>query len=122
MRRALAIAGLVLAASVVYLTTWAVPVAPVAWQAQPSIGYTGVHAVNTRLAGLRRIDLGDHKGPEHVAIGPDGMLYVAVADGQVLRMKPDGSEQTVFAKTGGRVLGFGFDAAGRMIAADAMRG
>jgi sugar lactone lactonase YvrE len=122
MRRALAVAGLILAALVAYLATWPVPVAPVAWRAAPSAGYVGVHATNTRLAGLRRIELGGHEGPEHVAIGPDGLLYAAVADGRVLRMKPDGSERTVFAKTGGRVLGFDFDAAGRMIAADAMRG
>ena len=30
--------------------------------------------------------------------------------------------QEVFANTGGRVLGFAFDADGRMIAADAMKG
>lgn len=122
MRRALAVAALLLAGLVAYLASWPVPVAPVAWRAAPSAGYVGVHATNTRLAGLRRIELGGHAGPEHVAIGPDGLLYAAVADGRVLRMKPDGSERTVFAKTGGRVLGFDFDAAGRMIAADAMRG
>lgn len=122
MRRALAVAGLILAALVAYLATWPVPAAPVAWRPTPSVGYTGVHETNTRLAGLRRIELGGHEGPEHVAIGPDGLLYAAVADGRVLRMKPDGSERMVFAKTGGRVLGFDFDAAGRMIAADAMRG
>jgi sugar lactone lactonase YvrE len=122
MKRALAVAGSLIAALLAYLAIWPVPVAPVAWQATPSAGHTGVYETNTRLAGLRRIDLGGHEGPEHVAIGPDGLLYAAVADGRVLRMKPDGSERVVFAKTGGRVLGFDFDAAGRMIAADAMRG
>ena len=37
-------------------------------------------------------------------------------------MDPDGGNQEVFANTGGRVLGFDFDADGRMIAADAMLG
>jgi sugar lactone lactonase YvrE len=37
-------------------------------------------------------------------------------------MDPDGGRQEVFANTGGRVLGFAFDAEGRMIAADAMKG
>ena len=37
-------------------------------------------------------------------------------------MDPDGGKQEVFANTGGRVLGFDFDADGRMIAADAMKG
>jgi sugar lactone lactonase YvrE len=37
-------------------------------------------------------------------------------------MEPNGGKQEVFANTGGRVLGFDFDAQGRMIAADAMKG
>jgi sugar lactone lactonase YvrE len=37
-------------------------------------------------------------------------------------MDPDGSKQEVFADTGGRVLGFDFDAKGRLIAADAFKG
>ena len=122
MKRALAVAGLLLAALVAYLASWPVPVAPVAWRPAPSPGYTGPHEANTRLADLRRIELDGHAGPEHIAIGPDGLLYAAVDGGRVLRMRPDGGARTVFAKTGGRVLGFVFAADGRMIAADAMRG
>ena len=118
----LALVRLLLVALLAYLAAWPVPIAPVPWQAEPSPGYTGAHASNTRLAALRRIELGGDEGPEHVAIGPDGMLYAAVAGGRLLRMAPDGSGRSVFAKTGGRVLGFDFDAAGRMIAADAVRG
>jgi hypothetical protein len=33
---------------------------------------------NTRLAGLRTIDIGNEFGPEHIAIGPDGTLYAAI--------------------------------------------
>ena len=77
---------------------------------------------NTRLAGLRTIDIGNEFGPEHIAIGPDGKLYTAMTSGSLLRMDPDGGGQEVFANTGGRVLGFAFDAEGRMIAADAMKG
>ncbi len=43
-------------------------------------------------------------------------------NGDILRMDPDGAKQEVFANTGGRVLGFDFDAGGRMIAADPMKG
>jgi sugar lactone lactonase YvrE len=57
-----------------------------------------------------------------MVIGPDGKLYAAMTSGKLLRMDPDGGNQGVFANTGGRVLGFAFDAAGRMIAADAMKG
>jgi sugar lactone lactonase YvrE len=40
----------------------------------------------------------------------------------LLRMGADGTAQEEFANTGGRVLGFDFDAAGNLIAADALRG
>jgi sugar lactone lactonase YvrE len=74
------------------------------------------------LSGLRTIDIGNEFGPEHIAIGPDGKLYAAMTSGSLLRMDPDGGRREVFANTGGRVLGFDFDAQGRMIAADAMKG
>ncbi|MBL8327019.1 MAG: SMP-30/gluconolactonase/LRE family protein [Rubrivivax sp.] len=105
-----------------YLLLWPVPVQPVAWRAPADAGYTGVHTPNKLLAGLQVIALGGEEGPEHVALGPDGKLYTAVASGALLRMNPDGSGQEVFARTGGRVLGFDFDAAGRLIAADAIKG
>jgi sugar lactone lactonase YvrE len=104
------------------LTLKPMPADPVAWQAPPNPGYTGPYAANTRLAGLSMIGLAGAHGPEHVALGPDGFLYAAVEGGTVLRMRPDGSGQEAWARTGGRVLGFDFDAGGRMIAADAMRG
>jgi sugar lactone lactonase YvrE len=105
-----------------YLVLWPVPIRPVSWVAPAAPGYTGVHATNLRLAGLQLIDLGGEEGPEHVAFGPDGMLYAAVASGKLLRMNADGSAQQVFASTGGRVLGFAFDAVGNLIVADAHNG
>lgn len=105
-----------------YLLFWPVPVDPVAWDAPRPPGYVGPHARNERLAGLRHVELAGEEGPEHVAIGPDGKLYAAVVSGAILRMDADGSNPARFATTGGRVLGFDFDAAGRLIAADAMRG
>ncbi|MEJ8850905.1 SMP-30/gluconolactonase/LRE family protein [Variovorax rhizosphaerae] len=113
---------LLMAVLAVYLALWPVPVAPVAWVAPAEPGYTGAFAVNDRLASLNMIDLGREEGPEHIAIGPDGMLYTTVASGNILRMRPDGAAQQVFVNTGGRVLGFDFDAAGNLIAADAVKG
>jgi sugar lactone lactonase YvrE len=111
-----------LAALSAYLLLWPVPADPVAWQAPEDAGYSGPHATNRALADLRHIDLGGDAGPEHVAVGPDGLLYVAVAGGNVLRMAADGRGREVFANTKGRVLGFDFDAAGHLVAADAYRG
>lgn len=117
-----ALLGVILAGILAYLCFWPVPAEPVAWSASPPPGFTGAYAPNTRLAGLRMIDLGSEVGPEHIAIGKDGKLYAAMLSGNLIRMDQDGGKQEVFANTGGRVLGFDFDAQGRMIAADAMKG
>lgn len=114
--------ALILLALAAYLALWPVPIKAVGWKAPAWPGYTGVHAANDRLAGLKIIPLGAEAGPEHIVLARDGKLYAAVASGNVLRMNPDGSAQEVFANTGGRVLGFDFDAAGQMIAADAVKG
>jgi sugar lactone lactonase YvrE len=122
MRGRTAVPLLALAALALYLGYWPVPVKPVAWHAPAAPGYTGAHAPNARLAGIRRIDLHGETGPEHVLLGPDGKLYTGTAGGHVLRMEPDGSAQTVFADTAGRPLGMAFRADGDLIVADALRG
>lgn len=122
MKKAAMVLGSVVLALAAYLLLWPVPIAPVAWVAPAAPGYVGVHAVNTRLAHLQTIDLHGEVGPEHIAFGPDGLLYTTVASGNILRMHADGSAQEVFANTGGRVLGFAFDAQGHLIAADAVKG
>lgn len=121
-RRLALAAGLGLASLVAYLCLWPVPIEPVGWAAPTPPEYTGPWATNTRLSGLRTIDVGAEVGPEHIAFGPDGKLYAAMSSGNLLRMEADGSNQEVFAHVDGRVLGFDFDAVGRMIVADAMKG
>jgi len=116
------VSALVLGSAAGYLCFWPVPAEPVTWRAPTPPGFTGAFAPNTRLAGLHTIDIGNEVGPEHIAIGRDGKLYAAMTSGNLIRMEPDGGKREVFANTGGRVLGFDFDAQGRMIAADAMKG
>jgi sugar lactone lactonase YvrE len=113
--------GVFVLALVGYLSLWPVPVDPQPWNAPAWSGYSGVHASNTRLAGLQMIHFDNDEGPEHV-VARDGKLYAAMASGNILRMNFDGSAQEVFAKTSGRVLGFDFDASGNLIAADAFNG
>jgi len=122
LRTVVGIAIAIIAAVVLYLLLWPVPAKPVSWQAPVPPGYTGAHAVNTRLSELRMLDVGSETGPEHIAIGPDGKLYAAMTSGNLLRLDPESGQHEVFANTGGRVLGFDFDAQGRMITADAMKG
>ena len=114
--------GLVLILGIGYLLTWPVPIAPVSWSAPKAPGYQGPHAVNDKLTQLNMIELKGEEGPEHIAVGPDGKLYTTVASGKIIRMNADGSDQQLFANTGGRVLGFDFDAQGNLIAADAIKG
>jgi len=121
-RKVAGVTAVVVAAVAAYLLLWPVPAEPVSWQVSTPPGYIGAYAPNTKLSGLRTIDTGNEVGPEHLAIGPDGRLYAAMSGGNLIRMQPDGSKQEVFANTGGRVLGFDFDAQGRMIAADALKG
>lgn len=122
MKRTVLTLALLFLALAAYLGLWPVPIQPVRWKAPTAPGYAGVHAVNNKLAGLQFISLGAEEGPEHVVLARDGKLYAAVASGNILRMNADGTTQEVFVNTGGRVLGFDFDAAGQLIAADAIKG
>lgn len=107
---------------IAYFCFWPVPIEPLSWDAPTAPGYTGVHARNQRLSNLQLISLGGEEGPEHVVLSSDGLLHTAVASGNILRMRPDGTALEVLVNTEGRVLGFDFDASGNLIAADAMRG
>jgi sugar lactone lactonase YvrE len=122
MKRALPIAVLLLAALAAYLAFWPVPIAPVAWQAPPSPGYTGPHVSNARLSAVQVIPVAPEIGPEHIDFGPDGKLYTGVLSGAMLRMNPDGSGLETVVHTGGRPLGFDFTADGRLVIADAIKG
>ena len=122
MKKTLSVLGLLLLGAVAYLTLWPVPITPVYWPSPTAPGYQGPHAVNNRLANLKMISLGDEEGPEHIVLAKDGKLYTTVLSGNILRMNPDGSAREVFVNTGGRVLGFDFDAAGNLIAADSIKG
>ena len=106
---------------VAYLLLWPVPVKPQPWAAPKAPGHAGPHAVNTKLAGLNAIDLAGDEGPEHIVMR-DGLLYTALASGAIVRMKPDGSSREVVVRTGGRPLGFDFDASGALLIADPLYG
>ncbi len=114
--------ALALLALVGYLLFWPTGVQPVAWRPQPSPGYSGPFAPNARLAGLRLLPLAAGAGPEHVAQGPDGLMYTALDNGHIVRLSRDGRRLERVADTGGRVLGFDFDRHGHLIAADAYKG
>lgn len=113
---------LIVFALAAYLCLWPVPVDAVAWKAPPAPAYEGLFAPNERLRRQHLIPLQEGSGPEHVAIGPDGRIHTTLANGTILRMNADGSAQVPIASTGGRPLGLAFDAQGKLIVADALRG
>jgi len=110
------LSGLV-ALGAAFLLLWPVPISPVTWNAAQAPGYVGPHAVNQKLAGLQSLGLGTDTGPEHVVMR-DGWVYAAVSSGSIVRMRPDGSSREVVVTTGGRPLGFDFDANGALVIAD----
>ena len=122
MKRILKAAGLALALLVAYLLFWPVPIDPVAWQAPRAAPYGGPFERNERLVALRPLSIAPEVGPEHIEFGPDGKLYTGVLSGAILRMNPDGTGVETVVNTGGRPLGLDFDAAGRIVVADAMKG
>jgi len=112
----------VLLMGVIYLLAWPVAIDPVAWRPPPDPGYVGSHQRNEGLSGLRRIPLPDHHGPEDVAVGPDGALFVSTHEGDVLRLTATSSTPEVWAHTGGRPLGLAFGPDDRLWVADGIRG
>lgn len=105
-----------------YLLLWPVKIDPVAWQPPENQGYVGDFSPNTALADIRRIDLGDHSGPEDVAISQDGQIYVSTHDGKILTINSETGKISEFADTGGRPLGIEFGPDGNLYIADAYRG
>jgi hypothetical protein len=96
-----------------YLLAWPVPIAPVAWDAPAAPGYTGAHAVNTKLAILQMIDLKGEVGPEHIQFGPDGklpwnglrqhrrLLVGGLCAGRACKSRGDASTITIFRSFSG---------------------
>ncbi|MBW1785996.1 MAG: SMP-30/gluconolactonase/LRE family protein [Deltaproteobacteria bacterium] len=107
---------------VAYFLIWPVPVDPVAWEAPENPGLSGPFAANKRLGGLETLSMGDHHGPEDIALDAEGRIYAATHEGHIVRLQADGSSPEIWAKTGGRPLGIDFDQKGNLIVADAYRG
>jgi sugar lactone lactonase YvrE len=108
-----------LALGALYLAFWPVSIDPVAWTPPPSPPLTGVLAIDDQLEHGTRFAT-SLEGPEAVAFDAEGRLVTGLLDGRIVRIV--GNEITTLAETGGRPLGIAFDAAGRMVVADAYRG
>ena len=105
-----------------YLLAWPVPVDPVAWQSPVNAGYQTPFASNEKLTAVERLDAAGTHGPEALALGSDGLLYISTHEGWIIRHDPHGKTTRRWVNTGGRPLGMVFDAAGNLLVADAYKG
>lgn len=106
----------------IYLAAWPVPIAPVAWEAPPDLGYVGAHARNDRLSAMELMPIDSAHGPEAFAVDRAGRLYTGTVQGQILRLAEGGTSAQPWVHTEGRPLGMAFDARGTLWVADARRG
>lgn len=107
---------------VAYLFFWPVPINPQAWNAPDAPGLINEYALNDRLKNIERLKVADNRGPEDIAFSTDGWLYAGYTNGNILRMRPDGSAASIAVNTGGRPLGLDFAPDGGLIIADAVKG
>ncbi len=122
LKKILLILVVLVVAIAMYLVAWPVPIDPVAWEAPPNPGYTGPFKQNNRLRGVELLPIGDNHGPEDVALDSDNRIYGATHEGNIVRLRADGSGAENWANTKGRPLGIDFDNQGNLIVADAYRG
>ncbi len=111
-----------LALLVGYLLAWPVPIDPVALEAPAAAPLSGALAPNQALDATEVLGEGAIVGPEDVAVDAQGRIYGGTHDGKIVRMAADGSGLETFVETGGRPLGLAWDASGRLIVADGVKG
>jgi sugar lactone lactonase YvrE len=121
MKRSLVVIGSLLAAAILYLLFWPVPIDPVAWDAPVNQGLVVPFGPDDRLGRARTIDLGPHNGPEDVTAGHDGLLYATTKAGLILQIDGYGKVRE-FADVGGRALGIETDSDGSFVVANAYTG
>lgn len=121
MEKVFRVAIVLLLAAALYLLLWPTSIDPVAWDAPMDRGLVDPYATNDLLKRTKAIDLGDHSGPEDIALGIDGFLYATTRDGAVLRVS-QGGDVSVLARPGGRPLGIEVDVDGTIIVANAYYG
>ena len=121
MKKLLGLFVALVAALAIYLAVTPSPIDPLAWDAPVGPALAGPLQVNERLKQAELLARGQLHGPEDTAVDAQGRVYAGLHDGRVVRIGADGKVET-FADTKGRPLGMDFDAAGKLIVADAYKG
>lgn len=112
--------ALLLGLLVFYLLVKPVSIDPAPWTPAPNAGFAGPFDRNGALTTADSILTG--RGPEGLALGPDGLVYTGLEDGRVVRIDPLRGTVTPFSQTDGRPLGLQFNRAGELLVADGKRG
>ncbi len=108
--------------SLAYLFFWPVPVGPKSWQTPDNPGYVGPFTSNSLLKEAQLLPIDGTHGPEAIAEGPDGLLYLSSKEGWILKHDPTSGGVSRWVNTGGRPLGLVFDHRGHLLVADAYAG
>ena len=122
MKKSLLTLAALLAASLLYLLFWPVPVDPVAWTPPTAPELTGPWSANEKLKAVERLAQDQGPGPEAIAFDAAGALYTGYSDGRVMRFDADGRNGVQVVNTGGRPLGLKFAPDGTLFVADAKKG
>jgi sugar lactone lactonase YvrE len=119
-RRLAGLAAAAVAAALLYLLFWPIPLDLAAWRPPAPPTATGPLARNDRLAGVEWIARGELPGPEAVVIDARGRVVTGSSDGRIVRVSDGRVEE--LARTGGRPLGIDFLPDGSLAIADRDRG
>ncbi len=104
-----------------YLLFWPVPVAPVVYEPLKGPALTGDFQDNDALGAMEHILLPDGaRGPEDLAVLPDGKIYTTDLAGALYRI--DGARPEKIEDLGGRPLGLKAGPDGALYIADSYRG
>lgn len=121
-RRWIWLALSVIAVVQAWLLWWPTRLQPRAWNPPSDNGFVGVFTPNHKLASLRRVTLEPGQiGPEHLA-AHQGAIYAGLVNGDIVRVDASTLQSSVVLNTGGRPLGMDFDANGRLVVADPLKG
>jgi len=97
------------------------PIESVAWKPSRIPALQGVLERNETLRETEVFGVGDLDAPEEVTIGPNGVIYTGLENGDIVKVGVDGSV-TSWVNTGGRPLGMMFNDNNDLVVCDSYRG
>ncbi len=104
-----------------YLAFWPIPLRPEVYEPLQAPGFTGDFESNDAMAALEQVLLPEGaRGPEDLAVMPDGRVYTTDLAGKLYRI--DGAVPEFVEDLGGRPLGLKVGPDGALYIADSYRG